>query len=642
MKTKTYARLISAMMCLIMLISVMPAAFAAPQTTLSSVTVNFPAFPVAGRALGNSYSLPSGVHYVIDDNVDRITWYELAPDADNFVKVAAGSKAKYDYIYKAEIRLIRENSDYIWADSVKVNVGGAAADKVAGTPTAKVEKSSFLTVSVLFPANTVYGANLWPELYVDREDPIWPVAGEHPWASGMFKNDNPPHSALAKEFNIKAEWYNKSANYLTASPLKETDVFEAGKEYHLRLIIKTGNAAIFEDTEYMVVSLNGTPLDLTVVDDTKVYAEYDFTVASAITSADIESIASVEAGAAPQKSGFTTSTNGLSVAFDRWVDATGSVPIDFTGDKFVAGKKYELWLTLTAESGRTLNLTKESIAVNAGTLKSYSYNNSTGEGTVVIGFSTDAKDLNTAAAYVAMPVAGELPSYNASVPANAGYDVWKTANGNMRDGVKWFDCEEEKELVPGVDTFVEGREYRAIIALVPDGEHRWAGPFTVTINGTVGAPELSGNVLYVKAIFKAAAKTDPKPDPFDCHGVIENCPSLKMFADAPAYGNWAHGAIDWAMTNGVTNGIDDSHFGPAVTCNRGQIVTFLWRASGSPEPKSAKNPFTDVKSSAFYYKAVMWAVENGITNGMTDTTFGPSAKCTRAQVVTFLMRTFVK
>ena len=82
----------------------------------------------------------------------------------------------------------------------------------------------------------------------------------------------------------------------------------------------------------------------------------------------------------------------------------------------------------------------------------------------------------------------------------------------------------------------------------------------------------------------------------------------------------------------------DNRFEPQTTCTRGQIVTFLWRAKGEPEPSSNYNPFRDVSESDYYYKAVLWAVENGITTGTSATTFAPNAGCTRAQVATFLWR----
>lgn len=94
----------------------------------------------------------------------------------------------------------------------------------------------------------------------------------------------------------------------------------------------------------------------------------------------------------------------------------------------------------------------------------------------------------------------------------------------------------------------------------------------------------------------------------------------------------------WAVNSGITNGIGNSKFAPAMNCTRGQIVTFLWRMAGEPEPTSSNNPFTDVNTNSYYGKAVLWAVENGITTGMTKTTFEPSRSCTRAQAVTFIWR----
>ena len=108
------------------------------------------------------------------------------------------------------------------------------------------------------------------------------------------------------------------------------------------------------------------------------------------------------------------------------------------------------------------------------------------------------------------------------------------------------------------------------------------------------------------------------------------------FADVPANAFFAD-AVKWAVDKGVTNGLTDTMFGPYEPCTRGQIITFLWRAAGSPEPKTTVS-FADVPAGSYYAKAVAWAIENGITNGVTDTTFAPDATCTRGQSVTFLYR----
>ena len=99
--------------------------------------------------------------------------------------------------------------------------------------------------------------------------------------------------------------------------------------------------------------------------------------------------------------------------------------------------------------------------------------------------------------------------------------------------------------------------------------------------------------------------------------------------------DWYYTPVQWAVANGVTSGTSDTTFSPGNKCTRAQAVTFLWNAKGQPEPKSTKNPFTDVKSNAWYYKAVLWAVENNITSGTSETTFSPNNTCTRGQIVTF-------
>jgi len=130
--------------------------------------------------------------------------------------------------------------------------------------------------------------------------------------------------------------------------------------------------------------------------------------------------------------------------------------------------------------------------------------------------------------------------------------------------------------------------------------------------------------------------------------------SVKLTADTTVYAKWTrnavnpftdvpdgayyHDAVLWALGKNVTDGTTPATFSPAEHCTRAQVVTFLWRAMGSPEPAGKTNPFTDVSPDAYYYKAVLWAVEQGITKGTSDTAFSPDETVTRAQFVTFLWR----
>ena len=118
-------------------------------------------------------------------------------------------------------------------------------------------------------------------------------------------------------------------------------------------------------------------------------------------------------------------------------------------------------------------------------------------------------------------------------------------------------------------------------------------------------------------------------------------PFVNPFTDVKE-GDFFYDSVMWAVQEGITTGATETTFNPNGDCQRGQVVTFLWRAAGCPEPTSTNNPFTDVKEADFFYKAVLWAVENHITNGLTTTTFGPYELCNRAQVVTFLYRAMEK
>ena len=126
--------------------------------------------------------------------------------------------------------------------------------------------------------------------------------------------------------------------------------------------------------------------------------------------------------------------------------------------------------------------------------------------------------------------------------------------------------------------------------------------------------------VTVEAAFKAEQSTGKNP-----------------FTDVPA-GSYYEDAVIWAVEKGITTGTSATTFNPNGICTRAQAVTFLWRAAGSPAAKSAVMPFTDVKAGSYYETAVLWAVENGITKGSSETMFSPDATCTRAQIVTFLWR----
>ncbi len=171
----------------------------------------------------------------------------------------------------------------------------------------------------------------------------------------------------------------------------------------------------------------------------------------------------------------------------------------------------------------------------------------------------------------------------------------------------------------------------------------------VTIEADLGKYEGTVSVKLTNQSGKSETKTGQYKDgKITLH--VDESVDFAVMDDYTPKGGWAslftdvtkdayyYDAVEWAAAKGVTKGTSDTTFSPDQTCTRGQTVTFLWRAAGSPAPTSQENPFTDVTSSDYFYDAVLWAVEQGITKGTSETTFSPSQTVTRAQVVTFQYR----
>ena len=147
-----------------------------------------------------------------------------------------------------------------------------------------------------------------------------------------------------------------------------------------------------------------------------------------------------------------------------------------------------------------------------------------------------------------------------------------------------------------------------------------------TGEGTFSPNDTCTREQIVTFLYAAAGRPD--------YSLTEN-----PFTDVKA-GKWYYDAVMWAYENGITSGVGDGLFGVGLGCTRAQVVSFLWNALGSPEPASLDCPFEDVAPGKYYYKPVLWAVENGITSGTGPSTFSPKDTCTRAQIVTFLYKAY--
>lgn len=211
----------------------------------------------------------------------------------------------------------------------------------------------------------------------------------------------------------------------------------------------------------------------------------------------------------------------------------------------------------------------------------------------------------------------EEPSTQVAIVDGKGYGTLQAAVDVVKDGGR-VEILTNNPISAVVSRTVQFR-------VVPGGE-KISNVEHVTLKAGTGflmsAAQPQGSPEWSYSFYKQDVD---KPDP----GV--------SFKDVPG-GHWAENAIRWAVERKITSGTSESAFSPNAVCTRAQMVTFLWRAAGSPAPKSTSHSFTDINSDVYYYNAVLWAVEQGITAGTSATTFGPDNIVTRGQTVTFLHR----
>ncbi len=168
--------------------------------------------------------------------------------------------------------------------------------------------------------------------------------------------------------------------------------------------------------------------------------------------------------------------------------------------------------------------------------------------------------------------------------------------------------------------------------------HGWDQTFTITPDKGYAVAKVLVDGKSVGAVKSYTFKNVAKDHTIEVVFMKANGnPQTGVFVDV-AEGSYYEEAVDWAVKNGITTGTGNNYFTPDGICTRAQAVTFLWRVAGSPTPKTEAMPFEDVLNGSYYYEAVLWAVENGITVGTSATTFSPELTCSRAHIVTFLWR----
>ncbi|WP_369282132.1 S-layer homology domain-containing protein [Oscillibacter sp. GMB15532] len=234
---------------------------------------------------------------------------------------------------------------------------------------------------------------------------------------------------------------------------------------------------------------------------------------------------------------------------------------------------------------------------------------------------------NGVIAVSAEALAGVISGASSSASVSVGITAASASAAGLSDGTPAFDV----SLSVGGQA-VHSFDGSLTITLTVANLSKIANPYVLHIltDGTKEylKPSVSGNSLTISGVRNLSV-----------FAVIpgSEVPAELAFTDV-ASGAYYADAVRWAVEKGVTSGTSATTFGPNAACTRAQAVTFLWRAAGSPEPASTANPFGDVDSGAYYFKAVLWALEKGITGGTSATAFNPNGAVTRAQIVTFQYR----
>ena len=294
----------------------------------------------------------------------------------------------------------------------------------------------------------------------------------------------------------------------------------------------------------------------------------------------------------------------------------------------VAGTDFKQEIAITADRAthtKTLDLTADYTAVNAAIEKANALNES------------DYRNFDTVKAAIEAVVRDKNIAQQAKVDAMA-QDIENAITGLVRKS--------SGSSRPRYDVTTPSKPENGSVTVDPE---RARSGSRVTVTVTPDSGYKLGELVVTDKDGKKLELTDKGNGQYTFtmpSGKVEVAAEfvkeveVSPFADV-ATDAYYYDAVKWAVNKGITNGVSETLFGPDQACTRAQIVTFLWRAAGSPEPKSGSS-FADVAADAYYAKAVAWAVENGITKGTSETTFHPDETCTRAQGVTFLYRALGK
>ena len=441
-----------------------------------------------------------------------------------------------------------------------------------------------------FDANCVYTVNGYLATYADADGkvsytfPALTAPHEHSYGTWTMV-DNSQHSRSCtcgdvqfQDHTLVGNWKPDSAD--NTKHYKECDVCKGKVE-----------APHVESSKITVIpagiGTEGT-WKTECVDCSKPMNTGTFPALTAISAVNVTVTAPVK-GAAP----------GTATTADATYDVAATDWDPIVSGTFAGGTKYTVKVSLEA-TGNNRFTDKTTFQINGQTAKLDGTIPATGLDNTIITLTFPA----TSSGSTGGGGGGGATTYAITVKSAKNGDVTASHKSASKGTAVTLTVDPDKGYVLDTLTVLDGKD-KEIKLTEKNGKYTFTMP---------------DSKVTVAATFKASAPTGKNP-----------------FIDVPA-GSYYEDAVIWAVDKGITTGTSATTFNPNGICTRAQAVTFLWRAAGSPAAKSAVMPFTDVKAGSYYYDAVLWAVEQGITKGTSDTMFSPDATCTRAQIVTFLWR----
>ena len=384
-------RLLSLLVCLVMMVGLVPTIAGAASDTISEVSISELEHPIMGQELDFTYKIPTSrsVKYHKDKDFDEVTWFDLGENGDEARLLKEGAKAEEGHYYIAELHLLADEDYQFRSKGVTLELDEDMEFRVMEVEANFPDEEEYgeLLIRLHYQADYYYDRKHPVELELDEEVYAGGTvnAGDMPWIESDFKKIPRGH------FDLTVTWYEGKQD-IERYKMDRGDEFESGQTYTLKVELDssrtTRHASFDPDTDILI---NGKKGDTWVGNDVSFYAYalFHFTASEGISKINIKGIEEPVVGEARQRTGFTCTTDNVDVEFDKWEVETSSGALrDFKG-AFEAGNTYYLTLDLIPDDGYTLDVKKKDITVNVGEVDSVEYDDDEGIYILVIKFELE-------------------------------------------------------------------------------------------------------------------------------------------------------------------------------------------------------------------------------------------------------------